>query len=53
MAQEDRVPYDYSIAQQARGGILATQVLVPPSNDDGDVIGMTKWVKARETFTFA
>ena len=32
------------------GGILATQVVSPPQNDDGDVVGVAKWQKAWQNY---
>jgi hypothetical protein len=32
------------------GGVLSTQVVVPPANDEGDIVGMAKWVKAWADF---
>ncbi len=48
--RDDRVVYCRTIAQQAGGGTLGTQVHVPPSNDDGCIIRMARWVEAREAF---
>lgn len=45
--------YDYSIVAQKGGGVLGTQVVVPPINDDGDIVGMPKWVKAWTAFKLA
>ncbi len=42
--------YDYSIVAQKGGGVLGSQVVVPPTKDDGDIVGMPKWVKAWEAF---
>ena len=42
--------YDYSIVAQPGGGVLGSQVVVPPINDDGDIVGMATWVKAWEAF---
>jgi hypothetical protein len=41
--------YDYSMVANA-GGVLSTQVVVPPANDEGDIVGMAKWVKAWADF---
>lgn len=42
-SRDDRAVYYFTIAPQAGGGILATRVLAPPSNDDGDIIGRATW----------
>ncbi|CAB4586840.1 unannotated protein [freshwater metagenome] len=42
--------YDYSIVAQTGGGVLGSQVVVPPTKDDGDIVGMPAWVKAWEAF---
>ncbi len=41
--------YNYDIVRQP-GGILATQVVSPPQNDDGDIVGQPKWAKAWDAF---
>ncbi len=42
--------YNYSMVAEKGGGVLGTQVVVPPTKDDGDIVGMPKWVKAWEAF---
>jgi spermidine/putrescine-binding protein len=42
--------YDYTMVEKTGGGVLGTQVVVPPTKDDGDIVGMPKWVKAWEAF---
>jgi spermidine/putrescine-binding protein len=48
--EKNKALYDYSIAQQPGGGILGTQVVVPPARDEENVVGMSKWVEAWEEF---
>jgi spermidine/putrescine-binding protein len=44
--------YHYDLVAQP-GGILATQVVSPPQNDDGDVVGVAKWQKAWQDYKLA
>ena len=36
-------PYDQVMAE---GGVLDTQVVIPPAEDDGDIVGIAKWKEA-------
>ena len=42
--------YDYSIVAKTGGGVLGSQVVVPPTKNDGDIVGMPAWTKAWEAF---
>lgn len=42
--------YDYSPVRQAGGGILGTQIVVPPQTADGDIVAASAWVEAWQTF---
>jgi spermidine/putrescine-binding protein len=41
--------YPYDEVRKA-GGVLDTQVVSPPSEDDGDVVGVAKWQEAWQRF---
>ena len=41
--------YDYGIVGKSNG-TLATQVVSPPQNDEGDVVGVAKWQKAWQNY---
>lgn len=45
--------YPYDNVRQAGGGILGTQIVVPPQNADGDVVGSAAWVEAWQKFKVA
>ena len=30
----------------AEGGVLDTQVVIPPAEDEGDIVGIAKWKEA-------
>ena len=42
--------YPYDNVRQAGGGILGTQIVVPPQEADGDIVGAPAWVEAWQTF---
>ncbi|HZT33407.1 MAG TPA: extracellular solute-binding protein [Bryobacteraceae bacterium] len=44
----DLHPYD--IVRKPNGGILNTQIVIPPQEDRGDIVGAAKWAKAWEAF---
>ncbi len=44
--------YHYDLVSQP-GGILATQVVSPPQDDDGEVVGVAKWQKAWQDYKLA
>lgn len=45
--------YPYDNVRQPGGGILGTQIVVPPQNPDGDVVGSAAWVEAWQKFKVA
>jgi len=45
--------YPYENVRQPGGGILGTQIVVPPQNPDGDVVGSAAWVEAWQKFKVA
>ena len=50
MDQESRSLFPYDTVRQPDGGILNTQIVIPPQQDEGDVVGAAKWAKAWEGF---
>jgi len=46
---ETKALYDYTIPTDP-DSILRTQHVVPPAEDDGDIVGFAKWVEAWECF---
>ena len=42
--------YPYDNVRQPGGGILGTQVVVPPQENDGDIVGAAAWVEAWQAF---
>ena len=44
----DLHPYD--IVRNPSGGILNTQIVIPPQEDEGDIVSAAKWAKAWEAF---
>jgi spermidine/putrescine transport system substrate-binding protein len=42
--------YPYDNVRQPGGGILGTQVVVPPQDPDGEIVGAASWVEAWQTF---
>jgi spermidine/putrescine transport system substrate-binding protein len=47
--EESRALYDYSIPEDPES-VLGTQVVFPPAEDDGDIVGIQAWVEAWEDF---
>ena len=45
--------YPYDIVRKPDGGILGTQIVVPPQEPDGDIVGAPAWVEAWQTFKLA
>lgn len=45
--------YPYENVRQAGGGILGTQVVVPPQQAEGDIVGAPAWVEAWQKFKVA
>lgn len=50
MDNKSRGLYQYNTVRQPGGGILNTQVVIPPQEDDGDIVGAAKWAKAWDAF---
>lgn len=42
--------YRYDAVRRPDGGILNTQIVIPPQDDDGEIVGAAKWAKAWEAF---
>ncbi|WP_244669983.1 PotD/PotF family extracellular solute-binding protein [Kaistia sp. 32K] len=42
--------YPYDNVRKPGGGILGTQIVVPPQENDGDIVGAPAWVEAWQTF---
>lgn len=47
-AVRDMFPYEH--VRAPGGGILGTQVVVPPQDPDGDIVGASAWVEAWQIF---
>ena len=45
--------YPYDNVRQAGGGILGTQIVVPPQEPEGDIVGAAAWVEAWQAFKIA
>ena len=45
--------YPYDLVRKADAGILGTQVVFPPQEPDGDVVGAPAWVEAWQAFKLA
>lgn len=45
--------YDYSIVEDPSGGVLATQVVSPPREAEGDIVGLPEWLAGWEAFKLA
>ena len=45
--------YPYENVRQAGGGILGTQIVVPPQKAEGDIVGAPAWVEAWQKFKVA
>jgi spermidine/putrescine transport system substrate-binding protein len=50
MDEKSRNLYRYETVLRPDGGILNTQIVLPPQEDDGSVVGAAKWSKAWEEF---
>ena len=51
LTKEDiRGMFPYENVRQPGGGILGTQIVVPPQDADGEVVGAAAWVEAWQTF---
>jgi spermidine/putrescine-binding protein len=50
MDAKSRSLYSYDTVRQPGGGVLNTQIVVPPQEDDGEIVGAAKWAKAWEAF---
>jgi spermidine/putrescine-binding protein len=50
MPEDIRSMFPYDNVRQPGGGILGTQIVVPPQEPDGDVVGAPSWVEAWQTF---
>ena len=42
--------YPYEVVREPSGGILGTQVVFPPAEADGDIVGSPAWVEAWQAF---
>ncbi len=42
--------YNYDTVRKPDGGVLGTQVVVPPQTADGDIVAASAWVEAWQTF---
>lgn len=42
--------YPYEEVQREDGGILGSQVVSPPTEDDGDIVGVARWQEAWQRF---
>ncbi len=47
----DLFPYD--IVRDPSGGVLNTQIVIPPQKDDGNIVGQAAWTKAWDAFKLA
>jgi spermidine/putrescine-binding protein len=47
--EETKALYDYTIPEDP-GSVLGTQVVFPPAEDDGDIVGLQKWNEAWQDF---
>jgi spermidine/putrescine transport system substrate-binding protein len=50
MDDKTKALYPYDIVREAGGGILGTENIVPPSADEGDIVGLPKWTEAWQAF---
>lgn len=50
MSEADQAAFPYNVVRAADGGVLNTQIVVPPQEDDGEIKGAAAWSKAWETF---
>jgi spermidine/putrescine-binding protein len=47
--EDSRALYDYTIPEDP-GSVLGTQVVLPPAEDEGDIVGLAKWNEAWQDF---
>jgi len=47
--EETKALYDYTIPEDP-DSVLGTQVVFPPAEDDGDIVGLAKWNEAWQDF---
>ena len=45
--------YPYEVVRQPDGGILGTQIVFPPAEQEGDIVGAPAWVEAWQAFKLA
>jgi hypothetical protein len=45
--------YPYDIVRKPDGGLLNTQIVFPPQQPDGDIVGAPAWVEAWQSFKLA
>jgi spermidine/putrescine-binding protein len=50
MGEAIRGMFPYDNVRKPGGGILGTQIVVPPQEPDGDIVGAPSWVEAWQTF---
>jgi spermidine/putrescine-binding protein len=50
MDQATRALYDYETVRKPDGGLLGTQLVVPPQTATGDIVPASAWVEAWQTF---
>jgi spermidine/putrescine-binding protein len=50
MKEDIRGMFPYDNVRAPGGGILGTQIVVPPQEPDGEVVGAPSWVEAWQTF---
>jgi hypothetical protein len=42
--------YNYETVRKPDGGVLGTQIVVPPQTGQGDIVPASAWVEAWQTF---
>ena len=47
---KSRILFPYDTVRDSTGGILNSQIIIPPQQDEGEVVGAAKWAKAWERF---
>jgi len=50
MDEKTRGLFPYDTVKRPDGGILNTQIVIPPQEDEGEIVGASKWAKAWEIF---
>ena len=45
--------YNYGIVEDPTGGVLASQVVSPPREAEGDIVGLPEWLAGWEAFKLA